>query len=162
MTLLRTIAIALLAITTTAVQAQDKGSIVIGKAVARASVGKQPNGAAFVQVENRGKTDDALLSASSPAAGKVEIHLMQMEGDVMKMRAVDQLALKAGQKVDMKPGDGHHLMLIGLKKPLVAGDKFPLTLQFRQAGKVAVTVEVAAMGMPSGADKHDHHHHHHD
>ncbi len=162
MTLLRSIAIALLAITTIAVQAQDKGSIVVGQAVARASVGKQPNGAAFVQLENRGKSDDVLLSASSPAAGKVEIHRMQVEGDVMKMRAVDQLALKAGQKVDMKPGDGHHLMLIGLKKPLVAGDKFPLTLQFRQAGKVMVTVEVAAMGMPSGADKHEHHHHHHD
>lgn len=142
--------------------AQDK-TIVVGKAVARATVGKMPNGAAFVQLENRGG-DDALLSASSPAANKVEIHTMSMEGDVMKMRALDQLEVKAGQKLEMKPGSGVHLMLMGLKKPLAAGDKFLLTLNFRKAGKLETTVEVAEMAMPQkgGGDMHEHHHHHHD
>lgn len=142
--------------------AQDK-TIMVGKVVARATVGKMPNGAAFVQLENRG-SDDALLSASSPAANKVEIHTMSMEGDVMKMRALEQLELKAGQKLEMKPGNGPHLMLMGLKKPLTAGDKFPLTLNFRKAGKLETTVEVAEMAMPKkdGDDMHEHHHHHHD
>ena len=67
----------------------------------------------------------------------------------------------------MKPGNGPHLMLMRLKKPLAVGDKFPLTLNFRKAGKMEVTVEVAAMGMPKpagGAAGHDHAHghHHHD
>lgn len=141
-------------------------SIVIEKAVARATVGKMPNGAAFLQIENKG-ADDVLLSGSSPAAAKVEIHTMSMDGNVMKMRALDQLELKAGQKLEMKPGSGAHLMLMGLKKPLAVGDKFPLTLNFRKAGKMEVTVEVAAMGMPKpagGAAGHDHAHghHHHD
>lgn len=142
-------------------------SIVIDKAVARATVGKMTNGAAFLQIENKG-TDDVLLSGSSPAASKVEIHTMSMDGNVMKMRALDQLALKAGQKIEMKPGNGVHIMLMGLKKPLAVGDKFPLTLTFRKAGKIDTTVEVAEMGMPmkkGGGDMHDHdhdHHQHHD
>ena len=139
-------------------------SIVIDKAVARATVGKMANGAAFLQIANKG-ADDVLLSGSSPAASKVEIHTMRMDGNVMKMRALDQLELKAGQKLEMKPGSGVHIMLIGLKKPLAAGDKFPLTLNFRKAGKVDATVEVAEMGMPvkkGEGEMHDHEHHHHD
>ena len=142
-------------------------SIVIDKAVARATVGKMPNGAAFLQIENKG-ADEVLLSGSSPAANKVEIHTMSMDGNVMKMRALDKLELKAGQKIEMKPGNGVHIMLMGLKKPLAVGDKFPLTLNFRKAGKIDTTVEVAEMGMPmnkGGGDMHDHdhdHHHHHE
>ena len=144
-------------------------SIAIDKAVARATVGKMPNGAAFLQIENKG-ADDVLLSGSSPVAAKVEIHTMSMEGDVMKMRALDQLALKAGQKLEMKPGSGVHIMLMGLKKPLAVGDKFPLTLNFRKAGKIETTVSVVEMGMPmkkgdGGMHDHDHgehDHHHHD
>jgi hypothetical protein len=140
-------------------------SIVIDKAVARATVGKMPNGAAFLQIENKG-ADDALLSASSAAAAKVEIHTMSMDGNVMKMRALDQLELKAGQKVEMKPGSGVHIMLMGLKKPLTVGDKFQLTLNFRKAGKVETSVEVAEMSKHGDGDMHDHdhehEHHHHD
>lgn len=163
MTLLRTLLVTLL-IASGALHAQESKPIAVGKAVARATVGKQPNGAAFLQIENRGKSDDALLSASSPAAARVEIHTMSMEGDVMKMRALDALDIKAGQTLAMKPGSGAHLMLMGLKKPLAAGDKIPMTLNFRHAGKVEVTAEVAAMGMPksaapAAAQGHDHHHH---
>lgn len=144
--------------------AQDAKTLQIDQAVARATVGKQSNGAAFLQIENKG-ADDVLLSASSPAAARVEIHTMSMEGDVMKMRALPQLELKAGQKLEMKPGNGVHIMLMGLKKPLVAGEKFPLTLNFRKAGKIDTTVEVAEIGM-SMKKKEDagdmHHHHHHD
>jgi copper(I)-binding protein len=161
MTLLRTVTIALLLISTN-LHAQESKSIAVGKAVARATVGKQPNGAAFLQIENRGTADDSLLSASSPAASRVEIHTMHMEGDVMKMRALERLDIKAGQTVAMKPGSGVHLMLMGLKKPLVVGETVAVTLNFRNAGKVDVTAEVAAMGMPKpagGAAGHGHHHH---
>ena len=36
-------------------------------------------------------------------------------------------------------------MLIGLKKPLKAGETFPLTLTFEKAGNISVTVPVQAM-----------------
>ena len=89
------------------------------------------------------------LGAESPAAGIIEIHEMRMEGDVMKMRAADQLALPAGQGVQLKPG-GYHLMLMDLKAGFRAGERVPLTLQFRDARgkpremKVSVPVAHAA------------------
>lgn len=154
--LLRACALLLLSLIGTA-HAQ---SVVIDKAVARATVSKMPNGAAFLQIENKGP-DDVLLSGSSPAASRVEIHTMTMEGDVMKMRALDQLELKAGQRLDMKPGSGIHIMLMGLKKPLTAGEKFSLTLNFRNAGKIETTVDVVDMKMPmKKGETHEHHDHH--
>jgi len=135
-------------------------TIAVDKAVARATVGKMPNGAAFLQIENKG-ADDSLLSGSSPAASRVEIHTMSMEGDVMKMRTLEQLELKSGQRIAMKPGSGVHIMLMGLKKPLVVGETFPLTLNFTKAGKIETTVEVVDMKMPmKKGETHDHHGHH--
>lgn len=139
--------------------AENTKSLQIDKAVARATVGRQANGAAFLQIENKG-ADDVLLSASSPAAARVEIHRMAMEGDVMRMRELPRLELKAGQKLEMKPGNGVHIMLMGLKKPLIVGSKFPLTLNFRKAGKIEATVEVVEMGMPMNKDDGGMHHHH--
>ena len=141
--------------------AAGKGNLVISQAQARASMGKMLNSGAFLQIENKGKSDDALLSASSPAAERVEIHSMTMEGDVMKMRAVERIDLKAGDKLTMQPGQGYHLMLMGLKKPLKAGEKIPVTLEFREAGKLKISVDVVEMGMPAkqGGGMHEHHEH---
>jgi hypothetical protein len=48
----------------------------------------------------------------------------------------------------MKPGDGYHLMLVGLKQPLKPGERFPLTLIFENAGRIELMVNVdAAPGM---------------
>jgi len=135
-------------------------TIVVDKAVARAAAAQKLWGAAFLQIENKG-ADDALLSGSSPAASRVEIHTMSMEGDVMKMRTLEQLELKSGQRIAMKPGSGVHIMLMGLKKPLVVGETFPLTLNFTKAGKIETTVEVVDMKMlMKKGEMHDHHGHH--
>ncbi len=132
-------------------------------AFARATVGKQANGAAYLQLSAKG--DDVLLSASAPVAARVEIHSMSMEGDVMKMRSLDKLEIKGGEKIAMQPGSGVHIMLMGLKDPLKAGDSFPLTLNFRKAGKLTVNVAVKEIAMPGKAgnkqhESHEHHHHH--
>ncbi|MEO0314883.1 MAG: hypothetical protein RI928_1339 [Pseudomonadota bacterium] len=139
------------------------GNIHVEQAQARASVGNQANGAAFLTIENQGKADDVLQSVAAPIAGKVEIHTMIMEGDVMKMRAVERLEIKAGEKIEMKPGQGYHIMLLGLKKPLKAGDSFPMQLSFRKSGKVQLTVTVTEAGAAakSGPDEEMHEHHHH-
>ena len=139
------------------------GNIHVEQAQARATVGNQANGAAFITIENQGAAEDALVSAAAPVAGKVEIHSMTMDGDVMKMRAVERIDLKAGEKIEMKPGQGYHIMLMGLKKPLKAGNSFPMQLRFRKAGKVQITVKVMETGSASksggDADMHEHHHH---
>jgi len=66
---------------------------------------------------------------------------MAMDGDVMRMREVDGIDVPPGQRVELKPG-GMHIMFMGLKAPLKAGDSFPATLTFQKAGDVKVSVKV--------------------
>ncbi len=120
------------------------GSLTIGHPYARPTVPGQVVGGGFLSIANKG-ADDRLLSATSAAAKSVEMHTMSMDGDVMRMRQVDGIALPAGKTVDLKPG-ALHLMFIGLKAPLKAGDTLPVTLKFEKAGEVKVTVNVQAPG----------------
>lgn len=119
------------------------GAISIGHPYARATAVGQTTGGGFLKLDNTG-ADDTLLAASAPVAARVELHSMRMDGDVMQMRQVDAIALPAGKTVELKPG-GWHLMFVGLKAPLKAGDKFPLKLKFEHAGEIEVTVNVDAL-----------------
>jgi copper(I)-binding protein len=120
------------------------GDIQINHPYARATAPSQTSGSTYIDLENNGKADDALTKAETSIAQSVAIHTMEMVGEVMKMREVDSIELKAGSKVSMRPGGGYHIMLIGLKQPLKAGEKFPLTLHFAKAGKIEVMVVVEA------------------
>ncbi len=126
------------------------GAIAIGHPWARATVPGQPTGGGYLSLDNRGGTADRLVGAHSPACERVELHAMWMEGDVMRMRQRDAIELPAGGRVEFKPG-GLHLMLVGLKAPLKAGETFPLTLTFEKAGTVEVTVNVQADAPAGGA-----------
>jgi copper(I)-binding protein len=117
--------------------AQPSG-LEISNAWARATPGKAETGAVYLTLAS--PTADRLVAASTPAAKKAELHTMTMAGMVMKMRPLAALDIPAGRPVALKPG-GLHIMLIGLAKPLQAGQAFPLTLTFAKAG--ARTVEVA-------------------
>lgn len=130
------------------------GDLHVGHPWARPTVAKQPAGAAYIAIDNRGKSADTLVSASSPVATEVQIHSMKMEGTTMRMREVPKLEVAAGAKVAMTPGDGYHMMLLGLKQPLKAGDKFPMQLVFEKAGKVDVTVNVENKQEAQPAHKH--------
>ncbi len=134
------------------------GDIDIGHPYTRPTREGQQVGGGYLKLANHGPAD-RLVSAASPAAASVEIHSMSMEGDVMKMRQVDAIDLPTGATVLLQPG-GYHLMLMGLKAPLKAGDKIPLTLKFERAGEVVVTVNVErpkpAAGADSGAASHKH------
>ena len=130
------------------------GSIKVDHPTARATAAGQTNGAAFMEIMNKGKSVDKLISANSLIAETVEIHSMSMEGDVMKMRAVENLELPAGSNVKLQHGQGYHIMLLGLKKPLSAGDKFPMTLQFEKAGKLKLVVHVEEKPAQHGAEHH--------
>ena len=116
------------------------GSLTILHPYARATAPSQPTGGGYLSIVNKG-ADDRLVSASSPRARSVQLHSMRMEGDVMHMREVDAIELPAGKTVELKPG-GFHLMLVGLKAPLTAGQTFALKLVFEKAGAVSVDVKV--------------------
>ncbi|MDL2339080.1 MAG: copper chaperone PCu(A)C [Pseudomonadota bacterium] len=116
------------------------GAIEIDHPYARPTSAGQRVGGSYLKLDNKGASD-RLLSATSAMAASVELHSMSMEGDVMKMRQVDVIELPKGATVELKPGS-FHIMLMGLKAPLKAGDKFPMTLKFEKAGEVVVTVNV--------------------
>lgn len=119
------------------------GQIEVSNAWARATPGKSDIGAAYVTIQS--PTADRLVAASSPVAKKVELHTMTMSGTVMQMRPVAAIDIPAGQPVTLAP-DGLHIMLEGLKKPLRAGQSFPLTLTFEKAGMRTVDVAVQKVG----------------
>jgi copper(I)-binding protein len=70
------------------------------------------------------------------------MHTMTMDGDIMRMRQVTAIEVPPNARVEMRPGEGLHIMLIGLKGPLTAGERFPLALAFERAGSIEVTVAV--------------------
>lgn len=126
------------------------GSVKIGHPWARMTAPGQPSGGAFLKISNTGTAGDRLVGGSTPVADHVEMHSMSMEGNVMKMREVNAIDVPPGQTVELKPG-AWHMMLIGLKAPLKAGDKVPMTLKFEKAGevKVELKIEEVAPGAPA-------------
>lgn len=131
-----------------------QGDIDIGHPYARPTRTAQSVAGGYLTLVNQG-APDRLLSARSPVAASVEMHSMSMQGDVMKMREVDAIALPTGATVELAPG-GYHLMLLGLKAPLTAGDKFLLTLKFEKAGELVVTVHVEDPKPADAAAAHRH------
>ncbi len=115
---------------------------------ARPTVNGQAGGGGFLKITG-GAAADKLVSASANVSKMVELHTMEMDGNVMRMRQVDGIAVPAGGTVELKPG-GLHIMFMGLTQTLKAGDKFPLTLKFEKAGEVKVDVQVSAQA-PAGA-----------
>ena len=99
------------------------------------------NGAVYATIVNNGATADALLSASTDAARPAEVHETYQDAGMVMMRQVEQVAVPAGGKVELKPG-GYHLMLFDLTRELRTGQSIPLVLTFRNAGKVSVTATV--------------------
>jgi copper(I)-binding protein len=130
----------------TTIQAQNAkvGSVQIENAYTRATVPGQQVAGGFMKIENKGAADQ-LISASSPVSGEVQLHEMAMDGNVMKMRQVKDIAVPAGGAVELKPG-GLHLMFMNIKAPLTAGETVPVKLKFAKAGEVEVKMPVNAMG----------------
>ncbi len=147
MTLRHLIGLLALALPALAVQAQDfkAGAIGIDHPHARATAAGQSIGVGYMALVNRGATDRLVSIRAAGVATSVEMHMMNMTGDVMKMRQVAAIDLPAGKTVALEPG-GYHLMLVGLKAPLQAGTQFPMELKFEKAGVVTVQVAVEAPG----------------
>ena len=109
---------------------------------------QQPAGGYMTLTSARG---GKLVEVRSPT-GMAELHEMAMDGNVMRMRQVSAIDLPAGKPVELKPG-GLHLMLMGLKAPLKAGDSvsFTLVVEGTDGKRESLVVKApvkAAAGMP--------------
>lgn len=122
--------------------------VTVKDAWVRATVPAQKSTGAFGILTS---TEDArLVAAASPLAKVVEVHLSEMKGGVMQMRAVDFVALPAGKPVELRPG-GYHVMLMGLAKPVSAGEQVPIVLTIENTRGERSKLEVKAAVRPIGS-----------
>jgi hypothetical protein len=138
------------------------GDIQVEGAWSRATAPGQD--AASVDLSITSKQSAKLLGVSSTASRTVEMHSMTHENGMMKMHEVKEIKLPAGRRINLGES-GYHLMLVGLKAPLKAGEKIPLTLTIKVANNRTVKVEakaevkpLTATKAPSQMDKHEHMH----
>jgi len=100
--------------------------------------------AGYMSITNHSKSDDKLVSVTSPISGAVEIHNHIQEDGVMKMRQVDGIEIKAGETIELKPGSFHLMMF---KAELPDGqDDVSLTLNYENAPSVTMIVPLEGRG----------------
>ena len=121
------------------------GNVSVEHAWTRATVGAQRSTGAFFSLT--ASEPMKLIGVESAAADIVEIHEMALVDNIMRMRQVDAIPLAAGERVDLKPG-GYHVMLIDLRKPVQVGDTIALTLLLEDPRGQRQTVVVDARARP--------------
>ena len=130
--------------------AQPSSAVRAASAWARATAPGQSVGAAYATLTS--SAPDRLVGVNTPLTPHAELHTMTMDGTVMRMRPVDGVALPAGKPVALAPG-GTHIMLMDIRAPLRAGQRFPLTLRFERAPPLTVDVLVEPIGATQGAQQ---------
>lgn len=132
-------------------QLASAADVVVTHGWSRATSPSMPNGAVFLTIANSGSVDDKLLSVTSVAAERVELHTVIVEGDKKRMIPVDAIPVIAKSATILKPGS-FHIMLFGLKQPLTEGQSIALTLTFEHAGTVSVTSMIAGAAAMTSPD----------
>lgn len=119
----------------------------------RSSTG--PNGALFLEIENDSPQLETLVSATThqDQCDHMELHTHKHEDGKMMMRQVSSIEVPAQDKVELKPG-GLHIMLMGLKKPLQDGQMVPVSLTFESGETLDLEVPVKSSALTAG---HSHH-----
>ena len=147
-------------------QPVQHGTLALDHIVIRAGLPGAKVTAGYLDITNTGAADDRLIAVEYDGAGRAEIHTMEMENGIMKMRPLkDGLIIPAGETVSLAPG-GLHLMFMKLKALPKAGDHGQLTLEFERAGPVTIMAHVKTVKMghkhTKTRDGHDHGGHDHD
>ena len=116
------------------------GTLRISSLYIRGTIQGRP-AAGYMTIDNLGTKSDKLTSVSSPMAKRVELHKTSIENSVAKMLHMPHLPLPPKSTIILKPGS-FHLMVMGLRKPLVANSLFPMTLNFSIGGRIHTKFKV--------------------
>ena len=120
------------------------GDLVVEDPWARELPPVSETGAAWFRVVNHG-AGDHIVSVQSPVAERAELHSHEMEDGMARMRHLPAVEVPAHGELVFEPG-ARHVMLIGLDEPLVAGERFPMTIAFENAGAIEVQVRIEVSG----------------
>ena len=123
----------------------EKGDIQVRHPWSRATPPGAKVGVGYLEIRNKGSQPDRLLSATTTAARRVEMHLTEQAGEVAKMRQLRAFEIPGRERLELRPG-GAHLMLVDLVAPLKKGERFSMTLRFERAGELEVQFEVQELG----------------
>lgn len=123
----------------------DSSKVVVESAWARASIGTNRPGAAYMTVRNTGSEPVVLIGLETPLAMMPSIHQTKTsESGVSSMSPAGDIVIPPGEAVALEPG-GLHAMLMRLQEPMVKGENFSLTLTFADGGSVDVDVPILAI-----------------
>lgn len=122
----------------------DPADIAVSDAWSRATPPGAKTGVVYLTVTDTGAAD-SLTAVETPVAETAMLHESKTVNGVSQMRPVEAAPVSVDAPLKLAPG-GYHIMLEGLKQPLKAGESFPVTLTFAQAGAVTATVEVRSLG----------------
>lgn len=135
----------LLYVGTASPHSHEKGDIQVRHPWSRATPPGASVAVGYMEIRNRGRQPDKLVSASTTVAKSVEMHVTERAGEVMKMRQVKAFEIPARERYELRPG-GSHLMLVEIARPLKKGERFAMRLVFERAGELEIELEVQEQG----------------
>jgi copper(I)-binding protein len=120
--------------------------------ISNAYIKATPSGkhaAIFMDLKNTGKLPHALVAVdSSELSAQTQIHSTSSKAEthdqkhsLTHMEQVDKHPIAPGQTEKFEFG-GHHIMLMGLTKPLKAGESYTIILHFADGSAKKLTVSV--------------------
>jgi copper(I)-binding protein len=134
--------------------AQASSPLTVDQGFVRGLPPGQSNTAAFMVISNTSNNAITLVGASTSVAASAAFHGHSEENGVMKMRHIPELVIDAGQKIELKPG-GLHLMLMGLKAPLKDGNQVTINIEQKNGQSLEISLPVHSV-----LNEPEHHHHH--
>lgn len=124
----------------------ERGDIVVDHPASRPTPGGSKVGVGYLVISNNGRSEDRLVGGSSEVSDRLELHTSTITDGIARMRPVEGgIAIAPGSTLDLESG-ATHIMLVGLKRPLVAGSTFRGELRFEKAGSVEIEFKVEPHG----------------
>ena len=123
----------------------DSEDVVIEDAWARASIGVNRPGAAYMTIRNAGDEAVTLTGIRTDLAMMPEIHQTSTTAEgVSSMAPAGEIVIAPGEVVSLEPG-GLHAMLMRLQRPMAKGESFSLMLDFSDGGEITVEVPILSI-----------------
>lgn len=126
---------------TTAARADDDAPLVLERGWVKASSASMTG--AFGILRNEGDAPLRVVSATSPAAARVELHdtVKDADGQLQMQQVEGGFVVPPRSRLVLEPG-GRHVMLMGLQQPVEAGTTVDVTLTSEEGEVLTVELPV--------------------